>query len=88
MLYQETGNTSIAARGLLMPHPMNNNTVNGNWNELKGKIKQQWALLTDDHLKGIEGNFDEIKGRVEKTYGYTKDKAHQEVEAFRARHKV
>lgn len=67
---------------------MNSDTLKGNWTELKGKIKQQWGLLTEDDLTASQGNFEEIKGRVQKVYGYTKDKAHQEIEAFRARHKI
>lgn len=63
---------------------MNLDTLKGSWREMTGKIKQKWAKLTDDDLKGVEGNVDEIKGRLRKVYGYSKEKAHQEFEDFRS----
>jgi uncharacterized protein YjbJ (UPF0337 family) len=47
--------------------------LKGNWNELKGKIKQQYADLTDDDLKYEEGKDDELVGRIQKKIGKTKD---------------
>lgn len=47
--------------------------LRGNWNELKGKIKQQYADLTDDDLKYEEGKDDELLGRIQKKIGKTKD---------------
>lgn len=47
--------------------------LRGNWNELKGKIKQQYADLTDDDLKYEEGKDDELVGRIQKKIGKTKE---------------
>jgi uncharacterized protein YjbJ (UPF0337 family) len=47
--------------------------LRGNWNELKGKIKQQYANLTDDDLKYEEGKDDELLGRLQKKIGKSKD---------------
>jgi uncharacterized protein YjbJ (UPF0337 family) len=47
--------------------------VNGNWNEVKGKIKQKYANLTDDDLLYEEGKDDELLGRIQKKTGATKD---------------
>lgn len=44
----------------------------GNWNELKGKIKQKYANLTDDDLLYVEGKEDEMLGRLQKKTGKTK----------------
>jgi len=54
---------------------MNSNEfkVKGNWNELKGKIKQQYGELTDDDLIYEEGKDDELLGRIQKKIGKTKD---------------
>ena len=54
---------------------MNASIFKGTWMEVKGKIKQKWADITDDELLKIEGNHDEIYGILEKRYGYAKDKA-------------
>src|SRR5688572_10078449 len=36
--------------------------LKGNWNELKGKLKQKYAQLTDEDLNYTEGNADEMVG--------------------------
>lgn len=43
--------------------------IKGNWNVLKGKIKQQFAELTDDDLRYVEGKEDELYGRLQKKTG-------------------
>jgi uncharacterized protein YjbJ (UPF0337 family) len=45
----------------------------GNWNEMKGKIKQQYANLTDDDLLYEEGKGDELLGRIQKKTGKSKE---------------
>jgi uncharacterized protein YjbJ (UPF0337 family) len=47
--------------------------LKGNWNETKGKIKQQYANLTDNDLLYEEGKEDELYGRLQKKTGKTKD---------------
>lgn len=50
-----------------------NDKIKGNWNELKGKLKQQFATLTDNDLMYVEGKEDELHGRLQKSLGKTKD---------------
>lgn len=45
--------------------------IKGNWNELKGKLKQQYSKLTDDDLLYVEGREDELVGRLQKSLGKT-----------------
>ena len=47
--------------------------IKGNWNELKGRAKQEWANLTDDDLLYVEGKEDELLGRIQNRTGKTKD---------------
>ena len=54
----------------------NTTSVKGNWNEIKGKLKQQFASLTDDDLLFAEGKKDELVGRLQKKLGKTKDEIH------------
>ena len=55
---------------------MNTTTViKGNWNEIKGKLKQRYANLTDDDLLFVEGKEDELMGILQKRLG----KSNQEV---------
>ena len=47
--------------------------LKGNWNQLKGKIKQQHANLTDDDLEYEDGKDDELVGRIQEKLGKTRD---------------
>lgn len=47
--------------------------LKGNWNILKGKLKQSYANLTDDDLRYEEGQEDELLGRLQKKTGQTKE---------------
>lgn len=52
---------------------MNTDNLKGNWNEIKGKLKQEYADLTDDDLLYEEGKEDELYGRIQQKIGKTKD---------------
>ena len=47
--------------------------IKGNWNQLKGKVKQQYGELTDDDLMYTEGKEDELIGRIQEKTGKAKD---------------
>jgi uncharacterized protein YjbJ (UPF0337 family) len=52
---------------------MNTEIVKGNWNEQKGKLKQKFAVLTDNDLMFAEGKKDEMLGRLQSKLGKTKE---------------
>ena len=54
--------------------------MKGNWNEIKGKLKQKYGQLTDDDLAFAEGKEDELLGRLQKRLGRTKDEVRAEIE--------
>lgn len=56
--------------------------LKGNWNEIKGKLKQKYAQLTDDDLTFIDGKEDELYGRLQKRLGRDKEEIRREIEAF------
>lgn len=56
---------------------MNSTEIKGNWNELKGKLKQKYADLTEDDLMYAEGKEDEIYGRLQQKLGKTKEEVQQ-----------
>jgi uncharacterized protein YjbJ (UPF0337 family) len=58
---------------------MNKLTIKGNWNEIKGKLKQQYGQLTDEDLVFAEGKEDELLGRLQKKTGKTKDDLIEEI---------
>jgi uncharacterized protein YjbJ (UPF0337 family) len=47
--------------------------LKGNWNETKGKLKQKFAILTDNDLLLVEGKHDEMLGRLQTKLGKTKE---------------
>jgi len=52
---------------------MNTTMLKGNWNELKGKLKQKYANLTDDDLTFAEGKEEELFGRLQTKLGKTNE---------------
>jgi uncharacterized protein YjbJ (UPF0337 family) len=58
------------------------NRVEGNWKEVKGKVKEKWAKLTDDDLTAINGQRDQLEGRLQKRYGYAKNQARKDVDTW------
>jgi len=53
--------------------------IKGNWNEIKGKLKQKYAELTDDDLTFTEGKDEELLGRLQKKLGRTKEDLRKEI---------
>ncbi len=51
--------------------------LKGNWNETKGKLKQKFAMLTDNDLLLVEGKQDELVGRLQIKLGKTKDEINE-----------
>ncbi|HSH94594.1 MAG TPA: CsbD family protein [Roseimicrobium sp.] len=47
--------------------------IKGDWNIIKGKLKQKWATLTDDDLQYIDGKHEELYGRMQKRTGETRE---------------
>lgn len=52
---------------------MNTREFKGNWEELKGKLKQKYADLTDDDLLYEEGQRDEMMGKLQQKLGKTQE---------------
>jgi uncharacterized protein YjbJ (UPF0337 family) len=61
---------------------MNTTEIKGNWNELKGKLKQKYAGLTDDDLLLTEGKEDELVGRLQEKLGKNKEEIHEIISAL------
>ena len=52
--------------------------LEGSWNQLKGRLKEKWGVLTDDDLTRGEGNVEQLVGVVQQKTG----RAKEEVERF------
>ena len=54
--------------------------MRGSWNEVKGRLKQKYADLTDDDLMFAEGKDEELLGRLQQRLGKSKDEVRKEIE--------
>jgi len=61
---------------------MNKLEAKGNWNEQKGKLKQKFAVLTDNDLMFEEGKKEEMMGKLQITLGKTKEELDKIIGAF------
>jgi uncharacterized protein YjbJ (UPF0337 family) len=52
----------------------------GTWNEVKGKLKQKYAQLSDDDLTFAQGKEGEMLGRLQQRLGKTKEDLRREIE--------
>jgi uncharacterized protein YjbJ (UPF0337 family) len=52
------------------------------WNDIKGSVKERWPELPESQLNRINGGYDQLVDLLQETYGYTTQKARQEVDAF------
>lgn len=58
---------------------MENLRIKGNWNEIKGKLKQKYGDLSDDDLTYVDGKEDELLGKLQQKTGKTKDEISREI---------
>lgn len=64
---------------------MNWDRIKGDWKQFKGRVKEQWGELTDDHLDQIEGQREQLVGRIQKQYGISRDEADRQVSEWETR---
>lgn len=56
--------------------------LKGNWNVIKGKLKQKYGELTDDDLTYMEGQEDELFGKIQKKTGESKEKVQKFIDSL------
>lgn len=64
---------------------MNWDQIAGEWRNLKGEVREQWGVLTDDELERIGGNKDQLVGTIQARYGVAKEEAERQVTEFARR---
>jgi len=52
---------------------INTQELQGQWNTLRGKVKEKWGNLTDDDLQVHGGNFDQLIGRIQEKTGESRE---------------
>ncbi len=61
---------------------MNQDILKGKWHQVKGDVRSWWGDLTDDDVQGIQGDTETFLGKLQERYGYTREKAQQELDEF------
>jgi uncharacterized protein YjbJ (UPF0337 family) len=61
---------------------MNKDILEGNWKQIRGRVKEMWGRLTDDELDQIEGRSDRLAGMLQLKYGYTRQEAEESIRDF------
>jgi uncharacterized protein YjbJ (UPF0337 family) len=64
---------------------MNEDTIKGQWKQLRGKLKSRWGKLTDDDLDTASGNAEYLAGRIQERYGIARDEAEKQIRDFDAK---
>lgn len=64
---------------------MNRDVIQGNWKQVKGKVREQWGKLTNDQLDQIAGKRDQLVGRIQECYGLERDEAERQVADWESR---
>jgi uncharacterized protein YjbJ (UPF0337 family) len=59
---------------------MNKDVLEGQWKQIRGKAKTWWGKLTDDDLERAAGKFDVLAGLLQEKYGYTRQRAVEEID--------
>jgi uncharacterized protein YjbJ (UPF0337 family) len=65
---------------------MDANILKGKWLQLKGSIREKWGQLTDDDVDQVSGSAERLVGAIQERYGYARQRAEDEVDAFLARY--
>jgi uncharacterized protein YjbJ (UPF0337 family) len=61
---------------------VNEDRIEGNWKQLKGRVRAKWGELTDNDLDVAVGNRDFLVGKLQERYGIARDKAEERVREF------
>lgn len=61
---------------------MNEDTLKGQWTQLKGHLRKQWGRLTDDDIDEIKGQRDVLLGKLQEYYGRNREENERDVERW------
>ena len=53
--------------------------ISGDWTQWKGRVRERWGRLTDDHLDVVAGRRDQLAGRIQEIYGLSKEETERQL---------
>lgn len=54
--------------------------LEGRWQEMRGRVKEAWGVLTDDELDRIEGRWDRLVGAIRQKTGETVERIEEKLD--------
>jgi uncharacterized protein YjbJ (UPF0337 family) len=66
---------------------MNQDQVKGKWEQVKGRAKEAWGVLTDDDFKRAEGSVEKLYGVIHEKVGDTKESIRAKLDNLHAESK-
>ena len=63
---------------------MNEDTLKGQWTQLKGAVREQWGKLTNDDVDQIQGKSEQLVGKIQERYGIARDEAQKQVDSWKS----
>jgi uncharacterized protein YjbJ (UPF0337 family) len=57
---------------------MHEDTLKGEWMQLKGRVRKEWGKLTNDDIAAIKGDREVLLGRLQERYGHTREEVERE----------
>jgi uncharacterized protein YjbJ (UPF0337 family) len=60
----------------------NAQVLQGNWNEIKGKLRNKWGQLTNDDVGMFNGNIDQLVGTIQRKTGEARQTIEQFLDSF------
>jgi uncharacterized protein YjbJ (UPF0337 family) len=63
---------------------MNEDTLKGQWTQVKGKVREQWGKLTADDLDQIQGRAEQLVGKIQERYGIAREDARRQFDSWMA----
>jgi uncharacterized protein YjbJ (UPF0337 family) len=67
---------------------MNSDQIEGNWKQLKGKMREKWGKLTDNDWEQVAGKKDQLLGKLQERYGYSREQAERDYKDFESAHQT
>ena len=59
---------------------MNEDVLSGQWKQAKGHVREWWGKVTDDDVDRINGKTEQLVGVLQERYGWTRERAWQEMD--------
>lgn len=61
---------------------MNDDQFEGQWDRMKGSVREHWGRLTDDDVEEVRGKRENLLGKIQQKYGDTKEAAEEKLKEF------